>query len=593
MKLTGAEIFLESLKKEGVKTIFALPGGVVLKIFDVLHQQKDIQVILTRHEQGAGHMAEGYAKATGKAGVALVTSGPGMTNVITALADAYMDSVPLVCFSGQVPTNLIGNDAFQEADNIGLSRPCTKYNFLVKDVNDLAMTIKEAFYVATTGRPGPVLVDIPKDVSMNKAEFKYPASVSIRGYNPTYEGNKWQIKQAAELIAKSRKPILYIGGGVIFSGASPEVIELAEMCQIPVDMTLMALGGFPGEHPLSMGMLGMHGTYWANMAMHYSDLVIAVGARFDDRVTGKVSEFCPHAKVIHIDIDPTSIRKNVNVDVPIVGDCKTVLRELIQTLRATVNGEQKALRKPWWDQINEWRQAHPLAYEQDPNGVIKPQHVIKRLYELTKDRDPIVSTDVGQHQMWTAQYFKLAKPNRWLTSGGLGTMGFGFPAAMGAQAAFPDKLVLCVAGDGSVQMNTQELATAVANKLPVKVIVINNGFHGMVRQWQDLFYESRYASSYLGACPDFVKLAEAYGAVGLRATKVSELDDVIREAIAVNRPVFLDVPVHQYENCYPMIPAGGCNHEMLLSDPPELKEKQKAGAPSSVAGEDKDTILTA
>ncbi len=594
MKLTGAEIFLECLKKEGVKTIFALPGGVVLKIFDVLHQQKDIQVVLTRHEQGAGHMAEGYAKATGKAGVALVTSGPGMTNVITALADAYMDSVPLVCFSGQVPTSLIGNDAFQEADNMGLSRPCTKYNFLVKDVNDLAMTIKEAFYVATTGRPGPVLVDIPKDVSMNKAEFKYPASVSIRSYNPTYEGNKWQIKQAADLIAKSRKPVLYIGGGVVFSGASQEVIELAEMCQLPVDSTLMALGGFPGEHPLSMGMLGMHGTYWANMAIHYSDLVIAVGARFDDRVTGKVSEFCPHAKVIHIDIDPTSIRKNVNVDVPIVGDCKTVLRELIQVLRATVNGEQKALRKPWWDQINEWKQAHPLAYEQDPNGPIKPQHVIKRLYELTKDRDPIVSTDVGQHQMWTAQYFKLAQPNRWLTSGGLGTMGFGFPAAMGAQAAFPDKLVLCVAGDGSVQMNTQELATAVVNKLPVKVIVINNRFHGMVRQWQDLFYEGRYASSYLDTTPDFVKLAEAYGAVGLRASKVSELDGAIKEAIAIDKPVFLDVPVYQYENCYPMIPAGGCNHEMILSDTPELKEKLKAGkAGTPVAGEDKDTILTA
>ncbi len=594
MKLTGAEIFLECLKKEGVKTIFALPGGVVLKIFDVLHQQKDIQVVLTRHEQGAGHMAEGYAKATGKAGVALVTSGPGMTNVITALADAYMDSVPLVCFSGQVPTSLIGNDAFQEADNMGLSRPCTKYNFLVKDVNDLAMTIKEAFYVATTGRPGPVLVDIPKDVSMNKAEFKYPASVSIRSYNPTYEGNKWQIKQAADLIAKSRKPVLYIGGGVIFSGASQEVIELAEMCQLPVDSTLMALGGFPGEHPLSMGMLGMHGTYWANMAIHYSDLVIAVGARFDDRVTGKVSEFCPHAKVIHIDIDPTSIRKNVNVDVPIVGDCKTVLRELIQVLRATVNGEQKTLRKPWWDQINEWKQAHPLAYEQDPNGPLKPQHVIKRLYELTKDRDPIVSTDVGQHQMWTAQYFKLAQPNRWLTSGGLGTMGFGFPAAMGAQAAFPDKLVLCVAGDGSVQMNTQELATAVVNKLPVKVIVINNRFHGMVRQWQDLFYEGRYASSYLDTTPDFVKLDEAYGAVGLRASKVSELDGAIKEAMAIDKPVFLDVPVYQYENCYPMIPAGGCNHEMILSDTPELKEKLKAGkAGTPVAGEDKDTILTA
>jgi acetolactate synthase-1/2/3 large subunit len=591
MKLTGAEIFLESLKREGVKTLFALPGGVVLKIFDVLHQQKDIQVILTRHEQGAGHMAEGYAKATGKAGVALVTSGPGMSNVVTALVDAYMDSVPFVCFSGQVPTSLIGNDAFQEADNIGLSRPCTKYNFLVKDVNDLAVTIKEAFYVATTGRPGPVLVDIPKDVSMNKAEFKYPSSVSIRGYNPTYDGNKWQIKQAADAIMRSRKPILYVGGGAVFSQASPELLELAEMMQIPVDMTLMALGAFPGEHPLSMGMLGMHGTYWANMAMHYSDLVIAVGSRFDDRVTGKVSEFCPHAKVIHIDIDPTSIRKNVNVDIPIVGDCKRVLRELIQILKASVNGEQKELRKPWWDQISEWRRAHPLAYEQDSQGAIKPQHLIKRLFELTKDKDPIVSTDVGQHQMWAAQYFKLGKPNRWLTSGGLGTMGFGFPAAMGAQAAFPGRLVLCVAGDGSVQMNTQELATAVVNKLPVKVFIVNNRFHGMVRQWQDLFYEGRYSCSYLDTVPDFVKLAEAYGAVGLRASKVSEVDDVIREAIATDKPVVVDVPVDSYENCYPMIPAGGCNHEMILADPPDLKKKQPAGA--AAAGEDKDIILTA
>jgi acetolactate synthase-1/2/3 large subunit len=591
VKLTGAEIFLESLKREGVKTIFGLPGGVVLKIFDVLYQQQEIQVILCRHEQGAGHMAEGYAKATGKAGVALVTSGPGLTNIITPLADAYMDSVPLVCFSGQVPTNLIGNDAFQEADNVGLSRPCTKYNFLVKDVNDLAVTIKEAFYLATTGRPGPVLVDLPKDVSMNKAEFKYPASVSIRGYNPTYEGNKWQIKQAAELIAKSRKPVLYIGGGVIFSGASAEVQELAEMCQIPVNMTLMALGGFPGEHPLSLGMLGMHGTYWANMAIHYSDLVIAVGARFDDRVTGKVSEFCPYAKVIHIDIDPTSIRKNVNVDVPIVGDCKAVLRELIAVLKATVDGDQRELRKPWWDQINEWKRAHPLAYEQDPDGPIKPQHVIKRLYELTKDRDPIVSTDVGQHQMWTAQYFKLAKPNRWLTSGGLGTMGFGLPAALGAQVAFPNKLTLCIAGDGSVQMNIQELATAVVHKLPVKVIVINNRYHGMVRQWQDLFYEGRYAYSYLDVYPDFVKLAEAYGAVGLRVAKVSELDDAIRETVALDKPVILDVLVDQYENCYPMIPAGGANHEMILADPPELKRKQHAVA--GVPGENKDAVLTA
>ncbi len=590
MKLTGAEIFLESLKREGVKTLFALPGGVVLKIFDILHQQQDIRVILGRHEQAVGHMAEGYAKATGKAGVALVTSGPGMTNVITALADAYMDSVPLVCFSGQVPTSLIGNDAFQEADNVGLSRPCTKYNFLVKDVNDLAVTIKEAFYIATTGRPGPVLVDIPKDVSMAKADFKYPSSVSIRGYNPTYDGNKWQVKQAADAILKSRKPILYVGGGVVFSGASEELLELAELVQIPVDMTLMALGAFPGEHPLSLGMMGMHGTYAANMAVHYSDLVIAVGARFDDRVTGKVSEFCPHAKIVHIDIDPTSIRKNIQVDIPIVGDCKRVLKELNHLLRATVNGEQKELRKPWWDQIREWQQAHPLRYDQQAQGPIKPQQVIKRLYELTKDRDPIVSTDVGQHQMWSAQYFKLPKPCRWLTSGGLGTMGFGFPAALGAQAAYPDRLVLCVAGDGSVQMNIQELATAVVSKLPVKVVIINHRYHGMVRQWQDLFYEGRYASSYLDVVPDFVKLAEAYGAVGLRAEKVGELDDVLREAVSSDKPVIVDVPVDQYENCYPMIPAGGCNHEMILEDPPEVKKKQ-AGVP--VAGEDKDTVLTA
>lgn len=590
-QLTGAEIFVEALKREGVKTIFALPGGVVLKIFDVLHQQCDVEVILTRHEQAAGHMAEGYAKATGKPGVCLITSGPGMTNVITALADAYMDSVPMVCFSGQVPTAMIGNDAFQEADNIGLSRPCTKYNFLVKDVNDLAQTIKEAFYIASTGRPGPVLVDIPKDISMDKADFKYPDSVSIRGYNPTYEGSKWKIKQAADAIMKSRRPILYIGGGVQLSGASQEVRELAEMTQIPVDSTLMALGAFPGGHPLSLGMLGMHGTYVANMAMHYSDLVIAIGARFDDRVTGKVSEFCPNAKIIHIDIDPTSIRKNIHVDIPIVGDCKRVVQELNNVLRATVNGDQKELRKPWWDQLNEWKAAHPLSYEQDPEKLIKPQYLIDRVFQLTKDRDPVVATDVGQHQMWSAQYFQLANPNTWLTSGGLGTMGFGFPAALGAQAAFRDRLVLCIAGDGSVQMNTQELATAVVSNLPVKVFIINNRFHGMVRQWQDLFYEGRYASSYLDQTPDFVKLAEAYGAAGLRIKTPNEVDDGIREAIAIDKPVFIDVPVDQFENCYPMIPAGGCNHEMILEDPPELRKRQTTGVKGKK--ESTDTILTA
>ena len=591
MQLTGAEIFLESLKREGVDTIFALPGGVVLKIFDVMHQQKDIRVILTRHEQGAGLMAEGYAKATGKPGVALITSGPGMTNVITALADAYMDSVPVVCFSGQVPTPLIGNDAFQEADNIGLSRPCTKYNFLVKDVNDLAQTIKEAFYIAKTGRPGPVLVDVPKDISMDKGEFHYPKSVSIRGYNPTYDGSKWKIKQAADAIMKAKRPILYIGGGVQFSGASAEVKELAEMTHIPVDMTLMALGAFPGNHPLSLGMLGMHGTYVANMAMHYSDLVIAVGARFDDRVTGKVSEFCPTAKVIHIDIDPTSIRKNIQVDIPIVGDCKRVLTELNDILRATVNGNQKEQRKPWWDQLAAWQREHPLAYAQEPDAQIKPQYLIDRLYELTADRDPILSTDVGQHQMWAAQYFKLQSARTWLTSGGLGTMGFGFPAAMGAQAAFPKRLVLCIAGDGSIQMNTQELATAVIEKLPVKVFVINNRFHGMVRQWQDLFYEGRYASSYLGHVPDFVKLAEAYGAAGIRIEKVGDVDAGIQEALAIDRPVFVDVPVYQYENCYPMIPAGGSNHEMLLEDPSDLKKPKSTHKTAAQA--DSDTVLTA
>jgi len=585
MKKSGAEIFVECLKEEGVKVLFGIPGGVVLKLFDVLYQQKDVEVILTRHEQGAAHMAEGYAKATGKAGVCLVTSGPGMTNIVTGLADAYMDSIPLVAFTGQVSTSLIGNDAFQEADNVGISRPCTKHNVLVKDVNDLARTIKEAFYIATTGRPGPVLVDIPKDVTTNKAEFKYPEKVSLRGYNPTYEGNKHQIKQAAEEIVKSSRPVIYVGGGALFSDAPDEILELAEITQIPVTMTLMGLSSFPGTHALSMGMLGMHGSYWSNMAMHHADLLIAVGARFDDRVTGKLSEFCPEARVIHIDIDPTSIKKNVHTHIPIVGDVKTVLRQLNVILRS-LDGNQKELkeqRRPWWNQIEEWKRAHPLRYHQD-DKVTKPQYVIEKLFEITK-HEGIVATDVGQHQMWAAQYFKGSKPRTFITSGGLGTMGFGFPAAIGAQKAYPDKLVMCITSEGSFQMNLQELATAAEHKLPVKIVLLNNGFHGMVRQWQDLFYEGRYASSYLGKLPDFVKLAEAYGILGLRALKPGEVEPALREGLKHKGPVLMDFHVDPFENCYPMIPAGGAHHEMVLEDPPDLRKAQKGGAAKKKAEE--------
>ena len=585
MKITGAEIFCECLRQEGVNTVFGLPGGVVLKIFDVLCQQKDIELVLTRHEQGAAHMAEGYAKATGKAGVVLVTSGPGMTNIVTGLADAYMDSVPLVAFTGQVSTDLIGNDAFQEADNVGISRPCTKHNVLVKDVNDLAQTIKEAFYIAMSGRPGPVLVDIPKDVSVAKAEFKYPDKISLRGYNPTIGGNKHQIRQAAEEILRAKKPIIYVGGGAIFSDAAQEILELAELSQVPVTMTLMGLGSFPGTHALSLGMLGMHGGYWTNMAMHHCDLLIAVGARFDDRVTGKLSEFCPEARVIHIDIDPTSIKKTFHAHIPIVGDVKTVLQQMNVMLRSMDGNpaEMKALRSPWLGEIDAWRKAHPLTYRQD-GKTTKPQFVIEKLFELTK-HDAIVATDVGQHQMFAAQYFRGIKPRTWLTSGGLGTMGFGFPAALGAQKAFPERLVVCVTSEGSFQMNLQELATAAAHKLPVKIVLLNNGFHGMVRQWQDLFYEGRYSASYLGKTPDFVKLADAYGILGLRAGKPGEVETVLKTGLQHKGPVLIDVEVDPYENCYPMIPAGGAQHEMMLEDPPELHDAKKGGAQKSKADE--------
>ena len=577
MKKTGAEIFCECLRQEGVKTVFGLPGGVVLKIFDILCQQKDIELVLTRHEQGAAHMAEGYAKATGKPGVVLVTSGPGMTNIVTGLADAYMDSVPLIAFTGQVSTDLIGNDAFQEADNVGISRPCTKHNVLVKDVNELAQTIKEAFYIATSGRPGPVLVDIPKDVSIAKAEFKYPEKVNLRGYNPMVTGNKNEIRQAAEEIMKAKKPIIYVGGGAIFSEASDELRELAETSQIPVTMTLMGLGSFPGTHPLSLGMLGMHGAYWTNMAMHHADLVIAVGARFDDRVTGKLSAFCPEARVIHLDIDPTSIKKTFHAHIPIVGDVKTVLRQMNVIVRSLDGdaAEMKALRAPWIKQINEWKRAHPLVYKQDEK-ITKPQYVIEKLYELTK-HNAIVATDVGQHQMFAAQYFKGNQPRTWLTSGGLGTMGFGFPAAIGAQKAFPNRMVVCVTSEGSFQMNLQELVVAAEYKLPVKIVLLNNGVHGMVRQWQDLFYEGRYSGSLLGKLPDFVKLADAYGILGLRAVKPAEVERVLKEGLAHKGPALMDIHTDPFENCYPMIPAGGAHHEMVLEDPPELKQARKGG----------------
>jgi acetolactate synthase-1/2/3 large subunit len=585
MKLSGSHILIECLRREGVEVIFAYPGGVNLPIFDVLYDEKEIEVVLCRHEQGGTHMAEGYARATGKPGVVLVTSGPGATNTVTAIVDAYMDSTPLVILTGQVSTHLIGNDAFQEADVVGITRPCTKYNILVKDVNDLAQAIKEAFYIATSGRPGPVLVDLPKDVVTAKTEFKYPDKVYIRSYSPVYKGNKWQIKQAAQEIMKAKRPIIYAGGGVLASEASQELRELAEMTQIPVTLTLMGLGAFPGTHPLFLGMLGMHGTYWANMSIHNSDLILAIGSRFDDRVTGRAKDFAPDARIVHIDVDPTSIHKVITADVPIVGDAKTVLKDLNQILKTSGNGSL-GKHKPWMAQIEKWKLEHPLSYDQGEK-IIKPQYVIEKIYEMTRGK-AIISTDVGQHQMWAAQFYKFDHPRTFLNSGGLGTMGYGLPAAIGAQMAYPNERVVCIAGDGGVIMNIQELATAVQYKLPVKIAIINNKYLGMVRQWQQLFYNGRYSSSYMGDCPDFVKLAEAFGAVGLRATEVGEVEGVLQEAFAVDKPVLIDFQVDQEENCYPMIPSGGAINEMVFSDP----EKPK-NAKGQKEEEKADGVLTA
>ena len=570
-EITGAEILLECLKKEKVDTLFCYPGGVVLKIFDVLYEQKDIRMILPRHEQGGVHMADGYARSTGKVGCALVTSGPGATNTVTGLATAYMDSIPIVVITGQVPTALIGNDAFQEADIVGITRPCTKYNFLVKDVKDIAQTIREAFYLAASGRPGPVLVDLPRDVVTNKAEFHWPEKVDIRSYRPSVTGNKWQIKQAAEAIAKAKKPVLYIGGGVILSNAAPEILEFAELTKIPVAHTLMGVGGFPGTHPLSLGMLGMHGTYYANMSVHNSDLIIAIGARFDDRVTGKVEGFAPEAKIIHIDVDPTSIRKNVRVDIPVVGDVKHVMTDLNKEVK-TIKEPWEAIRKSWLKQIDAWRAERPLSYEYS-DELIKPQYVVEKLYELTGG-DAIIVTDVGQHQMWSAQFFKVDRPRTFLSSGGLGTMGYGFPAAIGAKVAHPDKMVFSISGDGSIQMNIQELATSVENNIPVKVVILNNRYLGMVRQWQELFYQERYSASDLGSTPDFVKVAEAYGAIGLRAQKPSEVVSVLKEGIKAKKTVFMEFVIDRYEKVFPMVPAGASIHEMIFGEEKKKEEKK-------------------
>ncbi len=577
MKMSGAEILIECLKGEGVKHIFGYPGGVVLNIFDLFYENKDFEVILTRHEQAAVHAADGYARSTGRPGVVIVTSGPGATNTVTGIATAYMDSIPLVVLSGQVSTELIGNDAFQEADIVGITRPCTKHNYLVKDVKDLARTLREAFYIATTGRPGPVLVDLPKDVTADRTAFKWPEDVSLRSYNPTYEGNKWMIRQAAGAMQKAKRPVIIAGGGVVISNAAKELKDVAELTQIPVTMTLMGLGTFPGSHKLSLGMPGMHGTYYANKAIQESDLIVAVGIRFDDRVTGRVKDFAPHAKIVHIDIDPTSIRKNVRVDIPIVGDAKRILKALLNIFKADEKTQWEPVRKAWLKQIGRWKKEHPLGYVYS-DSVIKPQYVVEKIYEITKG-NAIISTEVGQNQMWAAQFYKYDKPRTLLTSGGLGTMGYGFPAAMGAQIAHPGKTVIDIAGDGSIQMNIQELATCVVHKLPVKVAILNNQYLGMVRQWQELFYKERYSHTHLDTVPDFVRVAEGYGAVGLRATKPEEVEPVIREALKVkDKPVFMDFVVDWKEKVFPMVPAGAAIDEMIFGEERAEKKEKKLRA---------------
>ncbi|MGM0554259.1 MAG: biosynthetic-type acetolactate synthase large subunit [Pseudomonadota bacterium] len=561
--ITGAEIFCRSLQAEGVDVVFGYPGGAVLHIYDALYRQDKVSHVLVRHEQGAVHAAEGYAKSSDKPGVALVTSGPGATNAITGIADAYMDSVPLVVFTGQVPTSLIGNDAFQEVDTVGITRPCVKHNFLVKDVKDLALTIKKAFYVATTGRPGPVVVDIPKDVTAATCEFEYPESIQMRSYNPVSKGHTGQIRKAMDLILSAKQPMIYTGGGVILGRGSEALTEFTRRLGYPITNTLMGLGGYPASDRQYLGMLGMHGTYEANMAMHHADVLIAIGARFDDRVTGNIEKFCPHAKIVHVDVDPSSISKNVKVDVPIVGEVEPVLRELIRALEESGNRPDPEALDAWWKQIQEWQAQDCLKYDRD-SELIKPQYVVQKFWELTEG-DAYVTSDVGQHQMWAAQFYRFDKPNRWINSGGLGTMGVGLPFAMGVQFAHPDATVGCITGEASIQMCIQELSTCYQYQLPIKILNLNNRYLGMVRQWQEFFYQGRYAMSYMDALPDFVKLAEAYGHVGIQITKPGDVEGAIKEALAQKeRLVFLDFITDQSENVYPMIPAGAGQNEMIL-----------------------------
>jgi acetolactate synthase-1/2/3 large subunit len=566
-EMTGAEMVIAALADQGVEHLFGYPGGAVLPIYDALFQQDKVSHILVRHEQGAVHAAEGYARSTGKVGTVLVTSGPGATNAVTGLTDALCDSIPIVVLTGQVPTHLIGNDAFQECDTVGITRPCTKYNYLVKSVDDLPRALHEAFHIAASGRPGPVVVDIPKDVQFAKGTYSKPKEFSHRGYRPKVKGDLDKIKQAIDMMANAKRPLFYTGGGVVNSGraASDLLRELVKVTGYPITSTLMGLGAFPGSDRQWLGMLGMHGTWEANWAMHDCDVMIAVGSRFDDRITGRLDAFSPNSKKIHIDIDPSSINKNVKVDLAIVGDCAHVLEDMVRLWRANAIVPDKKALQAWWEQIAKWRAKNSLAYR-NSNEIIKPQYAIQRLYEQTKDRDAYVTTEVGQHQMWAAQFYPFQEPNRWMTSGGLGTMGYGLPAAVGVQVAHPNSLVVDIAGEASVLMTMQEMSTAVQYDLPIKIFILNNQYMGMVRQWQELLHGGRYAHSYTEALPDFVKLAEAYHAHGIRCTHPGELDEKIQEMLEVKKPVLFDCVVDPAENCFPMIPSGRAHNEMLLGD---------------------------